>query len=174
MPATLAPVMQSLGLGARVLGFLLIGALSLIYLFTQLGEADFGHSGYTIHAEFSNAGGLRPGSPVELAGVRVGQVTAIRLNGTRAEVSLKLLDGVPVQTDAIASILTKGLLGERYVTLSPGGSDELVKPGGKLRETMSPLDLPGLLSAYVNSRQRQNEQKPPAPPTPSAASQKPQ
>ncbi|MBM4254685.1 MAG: outer membrane lipid asymmetry maintenance protein MlaD [Deltaproteobacteria bacterium] len=155
--------MQSLGLGARVFGFLLVGALSLIYLFTQLGEADFGHSsGYTIHAAFSNAGGLRPGSPVELAGVRIGHVTAIRLNGTRAEVSLKLHDGIPVQDDAIASILTKGLLGERYVIISPGGSDELVKPGGKLRETESPLDLPGLLSAYVNFRQRQSEQQAPA------------
>jgi phospholipid/cholesterol/gamma-HCH transport system substrate-binding protein len=143
-----------------VLGFLLIGAFSLVYLFTQLGEADLGHvGGYTIRAEFSNAGGLRPGSPVELAGVRVGHVTAIRLDGARAEVSLKLRDGVPVQDDAIASILTKGLFGERYVTISPGGSDELIKSGGKLRETESPLDLPGLLSAYVNSRQRQTAQE---------------
>jgi phospholipid/cholesterol/gamma-HCH transport system substrate-binding protein len=157
--------MQSLGLGVRVLGFLLLGALSLVYLFTQLGEADLGHvGGYTIRAEFSNAGGLRPGSSVELAGVRIGHVTAIRLNGARAEVSLRLRDGVPVQDDAIASILTKGLFGEQYVTISPGGSDELIKPGGKLRETESPLDLPGLLSAYVNSRQRQNQQKTQTPP----------
>ncbi len=156
--------MQSLGLGARVLGFLVIGVLSLVYLFTRLGEADFGHGGgYTIRADFSNAGGLKPGSPVELAGVPVGHVTAIHLDGTRAQVSLKLRDSVPVQNDAIASIQTKGLLGERYVTISPGGSNELIKPGGKLRETESPLDLPGLLSAYVNWRQRQNAQKPPAP-----------
>jgi phospholipid/cholesterol/gamma-HCH transport system substrate-binding protein len=155
--------MQALGLGARVLVFFVLGALSLVYLFTQLGEADLGHvSGYTIRAEFSNAGGLRPGSPVELAGVRVGQVTAIRLVGTRAEVSLKLYDDVPVQDDAIASIFTKGLFGEQYVSISPGGSDELIKPGGKLRETESPLDLPGLLSAYVNSRQRQSTQTSPA------------
>jgi phospholipid/cholesterol/gamma-HCH transport system substrate-binding protein len=154
--------MQSLGLGARVLGFLVVGVLSLVYLFTRLGEADFGNGGgYTIHADFSNAGGLNPGSPVELAGVPVGHVTAIHLNGTRAQVSLRLRDGVPVQNDAIASIQTKGLLGEQYVTISPGGSTELLKPGGKLRETESPLDLPGLLSAYVNSRQRQKTQTPP-------------
>lgn len=165
--------MQSLGLGARVLGFLLIGALSLVYLFTQLGEVELGQGGgYIIYADFSSAAGLKPGSLVELAGVRVGHVTAIRLDGARAEVSLKLQDGVPVQDDAIASILTKGLLGERYVTISPGGSDELIKPGGKLRETESPLDLPGLLSAYVNSRQRQNAQKAPAPNAPSSDSAK--
>ena len=156
--------MQSLGLGFRVLGFLVVGVLSLVYLFTRLGEADLGHGGgYTIRADFMNAGGLKPGSPVELAGVSVGHVTVIHLDGTRAQVSLKLRDGVPVQNDAIASIQTKGLLGERYVTISPGGSNELIKPGGKLRETESPLDLPGLLSLYVNSRQRQNAQKTPAP-----------
>jgi len=148
----------------RVLGFLLVGVLSLVYLFTQLGEIDLGQrGGYIIRANFSNAGGLKPGSPVELAGVPVGHVAAIRLDGARAEVSLRLRDGVPVQQDAIVSILTKGLLGERYVTISPGGSDEFIKPGGKLRETESPLDLPSLLSAYVNMRQRQNAQKTPAP-----------
>jgi phospholipid/cholesterol/gamma-HCH transport system substrate-binding protein len=161
-PVTLRAVMHSLGLGARVLGFLIVGVLSLGYLFTRLGEADFGNGGgYTIHADFSNAGGLKPGSPVELAGVPVGHVTAIRLNGPRAQVSLRLRDGVLVQDDAIASIRTKGLLGERYMTISPGGSTELIKPGGKLRDTESPLDLPGLLSAYVNSRQRQKTQTPP-------------
>ena len=156
--------MQSLGLGSRVLGFLVIGVLSLFYLFTRLGEADFGHGGgYIIRADFVNAGGLKPGSPVELAGVPIGHVTAIHLDGARAQVSLKLRDSIPVQNDAIASIHTKGLLGERYITISPGGSNELIKPGGKLRETESPLDLPGLLSVYVNSRQRQNAQKTPAP-----------
>lgn len=156
--------MQSLGLGARVASFLLIGSLSLLYLFTRLGEADFGQiGGYTIQAEFANAGGLKPGSGVELSGVPIGQVTAIKLVGSRSQVSLRIRDAIPVQDDAIASIQTKGLLGERYVTISPGGSDTLIQAGGKLHETESPLDLPGLLSVYVNSRQRLNTQKTPAP-----------
>lgn len=163
--------MQSLGLSARVFGFLLVGVLSLIYLFAYLGEADLGQiGGYTIDAEFSNAGGLRPGSGVELAGVRVGQVAAIRLAGTRSRVTLRVRDGIAIQDDAIASILTKGLLGERYVTISPGGSDTPVRPGGKIRETESPLDIPGLLSVYVNSRQRQNQQKSQTPPVQSLPS----
>jgi phospholipid/cholesterol/gamma-HCH transport system substrate-binding protein len=156
--------MRSWGLGVRVFGFLVVGVLSLVYLFTRLGEADFGYGGgYDIRADFSNAGGLKSGSPVELAGVPVGHVTTIHLKGTRVQVSLKIREGIPVQDDAIASIQTKGLLGERYITISPGGSDELIKPDGILRETESPLDLPGLLSVYVNSRQRQNAQKTPAP-----------
>jgi len=152
--------MQSLGLGARVFLFLLAGVLSLVYLFTSLGEVNLGRiGGYSIDAEFSNAGGLKPGSSVELAGVRIGQVAAIHLSDARARVTLRLRDGVAIQDDAIASILTKGLLGERYVAISPGGSDMLVRPGGKIRETESPLDIPGLLSVYVNSRQSPNQQK---------------
>ena len=158
--------MQARGLATRVLGFFLIGLFSLGYLFTRLGEVDLDYGGYTIRADFLNAGGLKPGSPVELAGIPVGFVTAIQLAGNRAQVVFKLRDQVPVQSDAIASIQTKGLFGERYISITPGGSDELVKPGGKLRETESPLDIPGLLSAYVNSRQR--EQQGQSSPTPRA------
>jgi phospholipid/cholesterol/gamma-HCH transport system substrate-binding protein len=148
--------MRTLGLSLRVLLFLGVGTLSLGYLFTYLGEADVrGNWGtYSIRATFTNAGGLRPGSVIEIAGVPVGQVTAITLNGTRSDVTFRLRGDIHVQRDAIASIQTKGLFGDRYVLITPGASDEIIKPGGKLRETESPLDLPGLLSAYVNSRQK--------------------
>lgn len=140
----------------RVSFFLLIGLLSLGYLFTYLGEADIqgGWGTYSIRATFTNASGLKPGSIIEIAGIPVGQVTAITLNGTRSEVTFRLRGDIPVQQDAIASIQTKGLLGDRYVVITPGASDDIIKPGEKLRETESPLDLPGLLSAYVNSRQK--------------------
>ena len=156
LTATLAPVMQTLGLSLRVILFLVIGTLSLGYLFVYLGEADVrGNWGtYSIRATFTNASGLKPGSIIEIAGVPIGQVTAITLDGTRSEVTLRLRGDIPVQQDAIASIQTKGLLGDRYVVITPGASDNIIKPGGKMRETESPLDLPGLLSAYVNSRQK--------------------
>jgi len=156
LPATLAPVMRTLGLSLRVMLFLVIGTLSLGYLFTYLGEADVrGNWGtYSIRATFTNASGLKPGSIIEIAGVPIGQVTAITLDGTRSEVTLRLRGDIRVQQDAIASIQTKGLLGDRYVVITPGASDHIIKPGGKMRETESPLDLPGLLSAYVNSRQK--------------------
>ena len=136
--------------------FLIVGTLSLGYLFAYLGEADvqgsWGTS--TIRATFTNAGGLKPGSVIEIAGVPVGQVTAITLSGTRSNVTFRLRSDIPVQQDAIASIQTKGLFGDRYVLITPGASDDILKPGGRLRETESPLDLSGLLSAYVNSRQK--------------------
>lgn len=156
LPATLLSVMRTLGLSLRVGFFLLVGLFSLGYLFSYLGEADIGGGWgtYSIRATFTNASGLKPGSVIEIAGVPVGQVTNITLNGTRSEVTFKLRDDIQVQQDAIASIQTKGLLGDRYVVITPGASDDLIKPGGKMRETESPLDLPGLLSAYVNSRQQ--------------------
>jgi phospholipid/cholesterol/gamma-HCH transport system substrate-binding protein len=145
----------------RVSGFLLIGVLSLGYLFVQLGEADLRQGwGYSVTADFTDASGLKPGSVIEIAGVPVGQVAAIRLGGTHAQVTLKLQDHIQLQDDAIASIQTKGLLGERYVIITPGGSDRIIKPGGRLRETESPLDLPGLLSAYANSRKKKTSATP--------------
>jgi phospholipid/cholesterol/gamma-HCH transport system substrate-binding protein len=138
-----------------VTAFLLIGVLSHLYLFTQLGELDLRRaSGYPIFADFTNASGLAPGSIVELAGVQVGQVTAIQLVGTRARVMLRLREDVKLQDDAIASIQTKGLLGGRYLLITPGGSEQMIPPGGKIRETEAPLDLPGLMAAYIALREK--------------------
>jgi phospholipid/cholesterol/gamma-HCH transport system substrate-binding protein len=147
--------MRTLGLGLSVSGFLLVGALSQLYLFTQLGEVDLRRAGgYTVSADFTNASGLDPGSIVELAGVQVGQVTAIQLIGTRARIILQLQDDVHLQNDAIASIQTKGLLGGRYLLITPGGSEQIIPPGGKIRETESPLDLPGLMATYIARREK--------------------
>lgn len=148
-----------------VVGFLLLGTGSLLYLFTNMGEAVVGYGGtYTVYADFTNASGLDPGSGVEIAGVQVGQVTGIQLVDSRARVRLNVRDEIRLQEDAIASIQTKGLLGGRYIVITPGGSDRLIPPGGRLRETESPLDLPGLMAAYVNMR---NKARPsPAEPAP--------
>jgi phospholipid/cholesterol/gamma-HCH transport system substrate-binding protein len=147
--------MKTLQLGVNVIGFLVLGVASFIYLFVTLGEFNIrGGWEYTLYAEFSNASGLTPGSAVEMAGVRVGRISTIDLSGTRAKVTLSLRQDVHLQDDVIASIQTKGLLGERYVLLTPGGSEDLLAPEGKIRETEAPLDLPSLMSAYIANRQR--------------------
>jgi len=147
--------MRTLRLWLSITGFLLVGLLSQLYLFTQLGELDLHRAnGYTISADFTDASGLEPGAIVELAGVQVGQVTGIYLTGTRARVMLRLRDDVQLQEDTIASIQTKGLLGGRYLLITPGGSEKLIPPGGKIRETEAPLDLPGLMAAYIAQRDK--------------------
>jgi phospholipid/cholesterol/gamma-HCH transport system substrate-binding protein len=159
--------MKKVQLSASVIGFLILGAVSLIYLFMTLGEVSI-RSGweYTVYADFSNASGLTPGSAVEIAGVRVGRVTGIALNGTRSQVAISLQKDVRLQDDVIASIQTKGLLGERYILLTPGGSEEYIHPEGKIRETEAPLDIPGLMAAYIANRNKTAPQKPPTPSTP--------
>jgi phospholipid/cholesterol/gamma-HCH transport system substrate-binding protein len=150
-------------LGLSTLGFLFVGVLCKLYLFTALGELALGPAGgYTIFADFNKASGLEPGSLVEVAGVQVGQVTGIQLVGARAQVRLTLRNDVQLQDDAIASIQTKGLLGGQYLLISPGASDDMIAPGGKIRDTESPLDLPGLMSAYIALREKKAASQPDA------------
>jgi phospholipid/cholesterol/gamma-HCH transport system substrate-binding protein len=147
--------MKTIRLSLDVIGFLVLGAFALLYLFVTLGELNIrGGWEYLVYADFSSASGLTPGSAVEIAGVRVGRVTAIDLDGARSKVTISLQKDVQLQNDVIASIQTKGLLGERYVLLTPGGAEEMIPPEGKIRETEAPLDLPGLMSAYIATRNK--------------------
>ena len=148
-------------IGLSVVGFLILGTTSAFYLFSSLGETVLYNAwGYTIYANFESATGLGPGTPVEVAGVRVGRVDTVQLTGTRARVRLTIDSDIEIQEDAIASIHTKGLLGGPYVLISLGGSDTIIPPGGVLRETESPIDLPGLMKAYVDSRKEPVEELP--------------
>ena len=146
-------------LALSVATFLILGTASAVYLFSSLGEAVLYNAwGYTIYADFESATGLGPGTPVEIAGVRIGRVDTIQLMGARARVRLTIDSDIEIQEDAIASIHTKGLLGGPYLLISLGGSDTLIPPGGVLRETESPVDLPGLMAAYVASRKDTGEE----------------
>jgi len=131
--------------------FLLIGILCLGYISVKLGKLEvIGGEYYTVYADFAKAGGIKPGSSVEIAGVEVGKVKSIRLDKDyEALVGLQINTKVKIQEDAIASIKTKGLIGERYVEITPGGSDKILGNGGKIRDTESAIDIEELLSKYV-------------------------
>ncbi|OLB06207.1 MAG: outer membrane lipid asymmetry maintenance protein MlaD [Candidatus Rokubacteria bacterium 13_2_20CM_69_15_1] len=130
--------------------FVVLGVLALGYLSVKLGRVSFlGGGGYVVFAEFPSVGGLKPGSTVEIAGVEVGRVESIRLKNYEALVTLRIDSGVKLQEDSIASIKTKGLIGERYLRLSPGGSDKIIEPGGRIREVEAPVDFEELLSKYI-------------------------
>jgi phospholipid/cholesterol/gamma-HCH transport system substrate-binding protein len=130
--------------------FMLAGILALGYLSIRLGQVDlFGAKAYTIFADFPTVGGLKTGATVEIAGVRVGRVDSIRLKDFQARVAMHIDQGVSIQTDAIASIKTKGLIGEKFVQISPGGSDKLVPPEGRISEVEAPVDIEELISKYV-------------------------
>lgn len=130
--------------------FVLIGIFALGYISIKLGKLEvIGGSGYAVYAEFEKSGGIKAGSIVEIAGVEVGKVKSIRLNNYQALVELTIHKDVKLQEDAIASIKTKGLIGEKYIQISPGGSDRLISHGGRIRDTESAVDLEELISKYV-------------------------
>src|SRR5262245_31890088 len=96
--------------------FMLVGMVALAYLSIRLGQVDlFGTQGYNVYADFPSVGGLKSGAAVEIAGVPVGRVTSIQLKDYQARVALHINSGIQLQSDAIVSVKTKGLIGEKYV-----------------------------------------------------------
>jgi phospholipid/cholesterol/gamma-HCH transport system substrate-binding protein len=131
--------------------FLLLGILSLAYISINLGKLEIvGRNAYIVYAEFEKAGGIKPKAIVEIAGVEVGAVKSVHITSDyRAQVAIEIDKNIKLQEDAIASIKTKGLIGEQYVQISPGGSDKMIQNGGKIRETESAVDIEELISKYV-------------------------
>jgi phospholipid/cholesterol/gamma-HCH transport system substrate-binding protein len=131
--------------------FLLLGIFALAFISIRLGRLDVMGSGeYTLYAAFEKAGGLKSGAAVEIAGVEIGKVKSIRLDKNyEALLELIISDKVKIQDDAIASIKTKGLIGEKYIQITPGGSDKALVSGGKIRETESPIDIEEAISKYI-------------------------
>jgi phospholipid/cholesterol/gamma-HCH transport system substrate-binding protein len=143
--------MKKLDLELAVGFFLMVGIICLGYLSVKLGKLEvIGGDYYTVYADFAKAGGIKPGSSVEVAGVEVGKVKSIRLDKDyQALVGLQINSKVKIQEDAIASVKTKGLIGEKYVEITPGGSDKMIGDGGKIRETESAIDIEELISKYA-------------------------
>ncbi|MEY4642587.1 MAG: hypothetical protein RLZZ227_2581 [Pseudomonadota bacterium] len=134
--------------------FVMLGIAAFTYMAVTIGGARFGEQpGYTLTARFANISGLQVGAIVEAAGVRIGLVNAIDFDPESYEaiVTLRINEGVPVQEDAIASIRTQGIIGEKFVKLTPGGFEELLTDGSELYETESAVSLEELVSKYIFS-----------------------
>lgn len=132
--------------------FVLIGLLCVGYLTIKLGKMELlGDNFYYLQARFQNATGVKKGAQVEIAGVPVGQVDSITLDRQRqmALIKMKIQKGIQVTDDVIASVKTAGLIGDRFIKLSPGGSDKILKSGDTITETESAIDIEALISKYV-------------------------
>ena len=141
---------SSVELGVGV--FVLLGIICVGYLTIRLGEIEvLGDKTYMLNARFKSVTGLRAGAQVEIAGVQVGQVDAISLDPKDqvAMVRLKVREGIVLSDDVIASVKTAGLLGDKYILLSPGGSDKILKPGDMIIETEPVLDIEGLIGKFA-------------------------
>jgi len=132
--------------------FVLIGILAVGYLTIRLGKIQLlGGNYYTVNARFSNIGGLKVGNEVQVSGVVVGRVENIMLNyeDYSVIVTLSVLNDIKLSDDTIASIKTSGLIGDKYITLLPGGSDEMLRPGDTIIDTFPPIDIEELISKYI-------------------------
>ena len=131
--------------------FVLVGVICLGYLAIKLGKLELvGGDYYQLQAEFSSTSGLKNGASVEIAGVEVGRVKSIGLKEDRAQVVLAIQDGITVYNDAIASIKTRGIIGEKFMELSPGGSGEPLKNGETIVDTESGIDLEQVISQFIH------------------------
>jgi phospholipid/cholesterol/gamma-HCH transport system substrate-binding protein len=130
--------------------FVLAGAICLGYLAIRLGKVElFGATGYVVYADFASVAGLKVGDPAEIAGVRIGKVESLGLVDDRARVTLRLDSTVNLQDDVIASVRARGLIGDKFVLITPGASDNIIPPGGRIRETESPQDITDLIGKFV-------------------------
>jgi phospholipid/cholesterol/gamma-HCH transport system substrate-binding protein len=141
--------MKKLDLELVVGLFLLVAIVALTYISIRLGEVSLGEWGYTVYADFPTAGGLQSGAVVELAGVEIGRVESVDLADYQARVTLKIRRDIELQDDTVVSIKSKGLIGEKYVDITPGKAETMILPGGRIRKAESPVDIQDLLAQYI-------------------------
>jgi phospholipid/cholesterol/gamma-HCH transport system substrate-binding protein len=145
--------MKKASIEAGVGFFVLIGIICMGYLTIKLGKMELvgSENYYPVTAKFQSVAGLKPGAQVEIAGVQIGQVESITLDPDIlvAQVKMMVQKKVKLSEDVIASVKTSGLIGDKYIELSPGGSEFLIEPGGIITETESSLDIEELVNKYV-------------------------
>ncbi len=144
--------MQSKRVETAVGIFILIGILCVSYLAIRLGRMEwFGQGYYTVNALFTSVSGLKAGAAVEIAGVEVGQVEGIRLDekSMMAMVQLRIKNGLALDDDVNASVKTSGLIGDKFIKLTPGSSGKKLAPGDTIMDTEGALDLEDIISKYA-------------------------
>lgn len=158
--------------GAVVLS---IAGLFLFYAVTTSGRSISGGPGISLTARFDRIDGLAPGADVRLAGVKIGQVVAQRIDPQSflAVLTLRVDAGLRLPNDTSAEIQSEGLLGGKYVALVPGGSDRILRDGQEITITQSAVSLESLLGRFIFSVTEMNRQggggEQPAAPAPSPA-----
>ncbi len=116
------------------------------------GDVGKGAGGYTVIAEFENAAGISTGSDVRMSGVKIGIVLAQDLDPASYQAVLKLSvdPKIKLPADSTAKITSEGILGGNFVALEVGGSETMIKDGGKIENTQGSIDLFGLIGQFIN------------------------
>jgi len=142
--------------------FVVIGLLCVAYMTVKLGKISiFADDYYLLYARFASVSGLRVGNPIEIGGIQVGRVERLSIDQEKqtAVVALKVRKDIKVYDDAGASVRTAGLIGDRFIKIDPGGAGEILKPGGIITETTSPMDIEELISKYAFGDIKKDDKK---------------
>ena len=133
--------------------FVLAGLAAIAYLSLSVGGMSYtGPKGLLVHADFDEIGGLKPRSPVVISGVKVGEVASITLaDDYRARATFNLDPSLKLPADTTASIVTSGVLGDRYVSLQPGAEEEMLKSGDKIEFVESAVILERMLGKLIHN-----------------------
>lgn len=132
--------------------FVLMGLVLIGYMTVNLGHvAFFGDDSYSLYARFTSVSGLRVGNPVKMLGMEVGRVEKLTIDQEdfKAVVEVRVKKGIKVYDDAIASIKTEGLIGDRYLSIDPGGGGELLPAGATIIETQPAVEISDLIGKYA-------------------------
>jgi phospholipid/cholesterol/gamma-HCH transport system substrate-binding protein len=132
--------------------FMLMGIIAITFLALRMGDIGlFNNDEYVINAKFTSASGLREGAYVEMAGVTVGKVKRIEFDPESylAIVSMSLPKTILIPDDSIASIRTAGIIGDKFIKISAGGSEDYVEDGMEIMETEPSINLEELISKYI-------------------------
>jgi phospholipid/cholesterol/gamma-HCH transport system substrate-binding protein len=132
--------------------FVVIGLIAIGYMTVNLGNVGFfGENTYTLHASFNTVTGLREGNPVNMLGLEIGRVKKFTMDQENqvVKVEFKINKGIEIYDDAIASIKTEGLIGDKFVAMDPGGGGDLLADGDTITDTNSPTDIMDLISKYA-------------------------
>jgi phospholipid/cholesterol/gamma-HCH transport system substrate-binding protein len=132
--------------------FVVFGLLCVGYMTVKLGHVSlFGENTYPLFARFTSVSGLRAGSSVTMYGIEIGRVEKLSMDQKdgMALVEMEIHRGIKIYDDALASIKTEGLIGDRYLSIDPGGAGSLLKPDGVITDTQPPVDLNELIGKYA-------------------------
>ncbi len=132
--------------------FVVIGLFCIGYMTVKLGNVGFvGDNTYSLYAKFNTVTGLREGNPVNMLGLEIGKVEKFTLDQENQQVMVefKINKGIEIYDDAIASVKTEGLIGDKYVAVDPGGGGDLLGNGDSITDTNSPTDIMDLVSKYA-------------------------
>lgn len=133
--------------------FMLVGMACMWFLAVNLGGWSPFNQKFTLYsARFNNISGLKEGASIEIAGVKVGKVGDIKLDGAMARLELRVDPSIRLEDDSIASVRTRGLIGEKFVKLIHGGSEKYLAPGAELDETESVVDIEELIGKFIYNK----------------------